>query len=99
MLHQVKLNKLSWSPDKDVRSDIDKQYRVPELKQALAWLWNCSEDAAFVKSKKKAEVIDAIIVAIERLLPESARIYIQLTEYPPLLYSVGAVSKDSMMNV
>ena len=35
---------LSWSTDKDVRADIDKQFKVPEVKQALAWLRNCSVD-------------------------------------------------------
>ena len=67
---QIKHIILAWSPDKDVRADIDKQYRVPELKEALAWLRNCSESDTFVKSKKKAEVLDAILVAIERLLPD-----------------------------
>ena len=67
---QVKHIILSWSPDKDVRADIDKQYRAPELKQTLAWLRNCSVDDTFVKSKKKAEVLDALLIAIERLLPD-----------------------------
>ena len=67
---QVKHIILSWSPEKDVRSDIDKQYRVPELKQTLAWLSNASVEDPCIKPKRKAEVIDAILVAIERLLPD-----------------------------
>ena len=54
---QVKHIILSWAPDKDVKSDIDKQYRVPDLKQALAWSYNCSVEESLIKSKKKAEVI------------------------------------------
>ena len=49
---QVKHVILSWAPDKDVKSDIDKQFRVPELKQALAWLYNCSAEETFIKSNK-----------------------------------------------
>ena len=67
---QVKHIILSWAPDKDVKADIDKQYRVPELKQALAWLRNCTVDDAAVKGKRKSELIDDILVSIERLLPD-----------------------------
>ena len=62
---------LTWSPDKDVKSDMDKQYKVPELRQALAWLRNCNTDNSYLKSlKRKTEVLDALLVAIERLLPD-----------------------------
>ena len=50
---------------------MDKQFKVPELRQALAWLKNCDIDSTAVKSiKKKADILDALLVAIERLLPE-----------------------------
>ena len=53
---------LTWSPDKDVKADMDKQYKVPELRQTLAWLRNCSIEDRSVKSiKKKADVLDAIV--------------------------------------
>ena len=40
---------LAWSPDKDVKADLDKQFKVPELKQALAWLKFCDVDNIVVK--------------------------------------------------
>jgi hypothetical protein len=62
---------LAWSPDKDVKADLDKQFKVPELKQALAWLKFCDVDNIVVKSiKRKADILDALLVALERLLPE-----------------------------
>ena len=67
---QVKHIILSRSSDKDVRADIDKQFRVPELKRTLAWLRNCSVEDTYVKSKRKTEVLDAMLVVIERLLPD-----------------------------
>ena len=83
---QVKHIILSWSPDKDVRSDIDKQYRVPELKQTLAWLSNTSVEDPCIR---KAEVIDAILVAIERLLPDMCGMCNQE-------YTVGRLAKPAL---
>ena len=62
---------LAWSPEKDVKADMDKQFKVPELREALAWVKHCDTNHNTVKSiKRKAEILDALLVAIERLLPE-----------------------------
>ena len=62
---------MAWSPDKDVKTDMDKQFKVPELRQALAWLKYCDVDNIVVKNiKRKADILDALLVALERLLPE-----------------------------
>ena len=62
---------MAWSPDKDVKTDMDKQFKVPELRQALAWLKYCDVDNIVVKNlKRKADILDSLLVALERLLPE-----------------------------
>ena len=55
----------------NVKSDLDKQYKVPELREALAWLKNCTIEDPPVKSvKRKADILDALLIALECLLPE-----------------------------
>ena len=50
---------LTWSPDKDVKADMNTKFKVPELKQALAWLLNCPVENARVKSiPRKAEILE-----------------------------------------
>ena len=62
---------LSWAPDKDVKADLDKLFKVPELKEALAWLKNTSLDSTYVKSfKRKVDILEAVLIALERLLPD-----------------------------
>ena len=62
---------LTWSPDKDVKADMNKKFKVPELRQTLAWLKNCAVESSQVKSlNRKADILDAILVALERLLPD-----------------------------
>ena len=52
---------LTWSTYKDVKADLDKQHKVPELRPTLAWLKNCElEDASIKSLKRKSDVLDAL---------------------------------------
>ena len=67
---QVRLVIGSWAPEKSsIVEDLNK-FKVPVLKEALAWLWNRSQSDKVVNKKVKAELIDSIIIAIEVLLPD-----------------------------
>ena len=73
---------------------MDKQQKVPELREALAWLRNCKVEDNLVKSmKRKADVLDAVLVAIERLLPEYCGVcksnYMVEREFSPKLEFSG----------
>ena len=53
----VKLVLAAWAPDKtSIAEDLNK-FKVPALKQALAWLWNRDISDKVVSRKNKAEVI------------------------------------------
>ena len=60
---------LTWSVDKDVRADLNK-FKVDDLKSALAWLRNWDVQSAQIKGLKKQQLVEATLLAIERLLPE-----------------------------
>ena len=60
---------LTWSVDKDVRADHNK-FKVDDLKSALAWLRNWDVQSAQIKGLKKQQLVEATLLAIERLLPE-----------------------------
>ena len=45
-------------------------FKVPALKEALAWLWNKNQSDKAVSKKVKPELIDSLIIAIEVLLPD-----------------------------
>ena len=67
---QVKLIISTWAPDKpSIVEDLNK-FKVPMLKEALAWLWNRGQADKVVNKKVKADLIDSIIIAIEVLLPD-----------------------------
>ena len=53
--------------------DLNK-FKVPALKETLAWLWNRDISDKVVTKKLKAELIDSIIIAIEVLLPDMCSI-------------------------
>ena len=61
---------LTWSVDKDVKADLNK-FKVEDLKPALAWLRNCTVDSPAVKGLKKQQLVEATLLAIERLLPDT----------------------------
>ena len=61
---------LTWSVDKNVRADLTK-FKVEDLKPALAWLRNCTVDSTAVKGLKKQQLVEATLLAIERLLPDT----------------------------
>ena len=53
--------------------DLNK-FKVPELKGALAWLWNRSLADRVVNKKVKADLIESIIIAIEGLLSDLCKL-------------------------
>jgi hypothetical protein len=60
----------TWAPEKtSIVEDMNK-FKVPALKETLAWLWNRNQADKLVTKKVKAEVIDSLIIAIEVLLPD-----------------------------
>ena len=62
---------LTWAPNKDVKVDLDRLFKVTELKEALIWLKNCQADNSYIKNlKRKSDILDAVLIALERLLPE-----------------------------
>ena len=54
-------------------ADLNK-FKVPALKNALAWLWNRDITDRVVSRKTKAELIDCVIIAIEVLLPDTCSV-------------------------
>ena len=79
---EVKLVLAAWAPDKtSIAEDLNK-FKVPALKQALAWLWNRDISDKVVNRKNKAEVIQCVIIAIEVLLPDTCSVC-------DLEYSIG----------
>ena len=65
-----------WSPDKPanvIATELNsKQYTVAVLQPALAWLLNTDVTDPIVKDlKKKADIVQAVILGIERLLPDT----------------------------
>ena len=64
-----------WSPDKpsnDIAAELNsRQFTVNMLQPALAWLLNKEVTDPVVKSvKRKADIVQALILGIERLLPD-----------------------------
>ena len=64
----------TWAPDKPtISADLNK-FKVPALKEALAWLWNREITDKVVSRKNKAELIECVIIAIEVLLPDTCSV-------------------------
>ena len=64
-----------WAPDKptnEIAAELNsKKFTVTVLQPALAWLLNREVSDPIVKAvKKKADIVDAVILGIERLLPD-----------------------------
>ena len=49
----------------------NRKFTVAVLQPVLAWLMNKDVSDPFVKSKKKAEIVQGIILGIEKLLPDT----------------------------
>ena len=60
---QVKLVISAWAPDKPTIVEDLNKFKVPVLKEALAWLWNRNQSDKVVNKKVKAELIDSLIIA------------------------------------
>ena len=60
---------LTWSINKDTRTDLNR-FKVDDLKTALAWLRNWDIQCTQIKGLKKQQLIEATLIAIERLLPD-----------------------------
>ena len=67
---QVKIVISAWAPGKPTIVEDLNKFKVPVLKEALAWLWNRNQSDKVVNKKVKAELIDSLIIAIEVLLPD-----------------------------
>ena len=64
----------TWAPDKPtITADLNK-FKVPALKEALAWLWNREITDKVVSRKNKPELIECVIIAIEVLLPDTCSV-------------------------
>ena len=64
----------TWAPDKPtIAADLNK-FKVPALKEALAWLWNRDITDKVVSRKNKPELIECVIIAIEVLLPDTCSV-------------------------
>ena len=61
-----------WAPDKvDMASEWNsKDFTVPVLKEAMAWLHNSTPEEVGKQLKRKLDLVTALPVAIERLLPD-----------------------------
>ena len=64
-----------WCPDKPSNDAVNelnsRKFTVPVLQPALAWLLNKDVTDPVVKSMRKGELAQAIVLGIERLLPDT----------------------------
>ena len=64
-----------WSPQKPTNVIVselsNRKFTLPVLQPVLAWLWNKEVNDPLVKSLRKADIAQEIILGIERLLPDT----------------------------